>query len=103
MPNEIARRFAGKATAVEVKRLEGRIFDNMMVDTIGGGKVRSPSRRSLTTGNASIVDFKVLFCCRLKARCHYFRMSHFVMPAHSSQSTFVRSHTAQCLHIDWEQ
>ena len=63
-PNEIARRFVGESMALEVKKLEGRQIENMVIDTMGGGKVRSPSQNSLITGNDSntkIVDFKVAF------------------------------------------
>lgn len=60
--NEIARRFTKNSIAIEVKRCEESRLDSMHMETLGGGRIRSPSENGVFSGNGSnakVVDFKV--------------------------------------------
>lgn len=58
--NEIARRVTGKSVTVEVKRSEESQLDSILMETIGGGRVRSPSKPTLANDtDMGLIDLKV--------------------------------------------
>ena len=61
--NEIARRFASESISVELKKSEGNRLSSTLMETLGGGIIRTPSGRGVFGGKemptTNAVDLEV--------------------------------------------